>query len=176
MKTFVAFLGSLRKDSHNTNLLKAAQELAPEGVKIEMIDISAFPLFSQDLEADFPRFIQKIKDKVLASDGVIFSTPEYNRSVPGVLKNAIDWISRPYGTNPFAGKPTLIMSASIGAISGSIANYHLKHIMLYLDARVIGQPEFFVGGAQDKFSAEGKLTDETTQENLKKALETLVAA
>jgi chromate reductase len=175
MKTFIAFSGSLRKDSFNTNVLKAAQGLVADGTKIEIMDISTFPLFNQDEEGNYPPQVKEVKDKVLAADGIIFATPEYNRSVPGVLKNAIDWISRPYGTNPFAGKPTLIMSASGGSISGALANYHLKQIMLYLDANILGQPEFFLSGAQDKFDASGKLTDESTKEHIKKALEALNA-
>ncbi len=174
MKTFIAFSGSLRKDSFNTNLLKAAQELAPEGVTIEMVDISTFPLYNQDEEGTYPAQVQAVKDKVLAADGIIFATPEYNRSIPGVLKNAIDWISRPYGTNPFAGKPTLIMSASGGPLSGALGNYHLKQVMLYLDAHILGQPEFFLGGAGSKFGSDGKLTDEDTKAHITKALQALI--
>lgn len=175
MKTFIAFSGSLRKNSFNTNLLKAAQELAPEGSTIEIVDISTFPLFNQDEEGNYPPQVKAIKDKVVAADGVIFATPEYNRSIPGVLKNAIDWISRPYGTNPFARKPTLVMSASGGGISGALANYHLKQVMNYLDADILGQPEFFLSGAMNKFDESGKLTDEDTKTHIKKALEVLAS-
>lgn len=173
MKTFIAFSGSLRKGSFNTNLLKAAQELVGDDATIEIVDISTFPLFNQDEEGSYPAQVKEIKDKVLHADGIIFATPEYNRSIPGVLKNAIDWISRPYGTNPFAGKPTLIMSASGGTISAALANYHLKQVMLYLDARILGQPEFFLGGAQTKFDESGVLIDETTKEHIVQALTAL---
>lgn len=174
MKTYIAFSGSLRKDSFNTNLAKAAIALAPEDMKIELVDISTFPLFNQDKEStDYPEVAATIKNKVLASDGVIFVTPEYNRSIPGVLKNAIDWISRPWGTNPFAGKPALVMSASGGSLSGGLANYHLKQVLLFLDTKIVGQPEFFLGAAHEKFNAEGELTDETTKEHMRKALEAL---
>lgn len=174
MKTFIAISGSLRKDSFNTRLLHAAQELAGEGVKIEQFDISSLPFYNQDLESSFPEEAQKLKDAIIASDGVIFFTPEYNRSIPGVLKNAIDWASRPYGQNAFAGKKVLVLGASIGPISTALAQYHLKQIMLYLDARVVGQPEFYMGPAGDKFDAEGKLIDEGTKDHLTKAIETLV--
>lgn len=174
MKTYVAFSGSIRKDSYNTNLLKALQEVAGDSAKIEICDISNLPLFSQDTESAFPSEAQALKDKVEAADGIIFATPEYNRSIPGVLKNAIDWISRPWGKNSFAGKPVLVLGASIAPTSAALAQYHLKHIMLYLDAKVIGQPEFFMGSASDKFDQSGKLTDEGTREHLKKAFDVLV--
>lgn len=174
MKTYIAFSGSLRKDSFNTNLAKAAIALAPEDMKIELMDISTLPLYNQDKEAtEYPEAAATMKSKILAADGVIFVTPEYNRSVPGVLKNAIDWISRPYGTNPFAGKPALVMSASFGSLSGGLANYHLKQILLFLDAHIVGQPEFFLGMAHEKFDAAGTLTDETTKQHLLQALEAL---
>ncbi len=170
MKTFIAISGSLRKDSFNTHLLTAAQKLAPEGVTIEIFDISSLPMYNQDLEVAFPTEAQILKDKILASDGVIFATPEYNRSIPGVLKNAIDWVSRPYGKNSFDAKPVLVLGASVGPISTALAQYHLKQIMNYLNARVLGQPEFYLGTATDKFDKEGNLTDESIQENLKQAL------
>lgn len=174
MKTYIAFSGSLRKDSFNTSLAKATIALAPEDMKIELVDISTFPLFNQDKEAtEYPEVATTIKNKVLAADGVIFVTPEYNRSVPGVLKNAIDWISRPWGTNPFAGKPALVMSASGGATGGALSNYHLKQILLFLDTKIVGQPEFFLSAAHEKFDATGNLTDETTKDHIKKALEAL---
>lgn len=174
MKTYVAFSGSIRKDSYNTNLLKALQEMVGDRAKIEICEISNLPLFSQDTESSFPAEAQALKDKVEAADGVIFATPEYNRSIPGVLKNAIDWISRPWGKNSFAGKPVLVLGASVAPTSAALAQYHLKHIMLYLDAKVIGQPEFFMGSASDKFDASGKLADEGTREHLKKAFDVLV--
>jgi chromate reductase, NAD(P)H dehydrogenase (quinone) len=174
MKTYVAFSGSLRKDSHNTNLLRALQEVAGDSAHIEICDISTLPLFDQDREVSFPSEAQALKDKVLASDGIIFATPEYNRSIPGVLKNAIDWISRPWGQNSFAGKPVLILGASIASTSAALAQYHLKQIMLYLDARVVGQPEFFMGPAAEKFDAAGKLVDNGTRQHLSQALEILM--
>lgn len=174
MKKYVAFSGSLRKDSHNTNLLRALQEVSRENATIEICDISNLPLFNQDAEASFPVEAKTLKDKVESADGIIFATPEYNRSIPGVLKNAIDWISRPWGQNSFAGKPTLVLGASVAPTSAALAQYHLKQIMLHLDTKVIGQPEFFMGSAGDKFDTSGKLIDEGTRTQLKKALDVLV--
>ncbi len=136
----VAFSGSLRKESHNTALLHAFQEVAPAGTTIEILDIGTLPLYNSDLEVSYPVEAQKLKDAVKAADAVLFATPEYNRAIPGVLKNAIDWVSRPYGTNSFAGKPTLIAGVSIGKIGTALAQEDLKEIMLYLDAHVLGQP------------------------------------
>jgi chromate reductase len=175
MKKFIAISGSLRKGSYNTNLLHAAVELAGEGVEIQMFDISSLPLYNQDTEAPFPEGAQALKDAIKNADGVIFATPEHNRSIPSALKNAIDWASRPWGQNSFATKSVLVLGASVGPIGTAVAQNHLKQILLYLDAHVIGQPEFYLGVAQDKFDGDGKLTDETTKEHLKKALEVLAS-
>lgn len=174
MKKIIALSGSLRNDSLNTHLLRAAQELAGDVATIEIVGIGNLPLFNQDLESVFPKEAQDLKDKILASDGVLFATPEYNRSIPGVLKNAIDWASRPYGKNAFAKKPVLIIGASVGATGTALAQAHLKNIMLYLDAHVLGQPEFYLGDAKEKFDTQGKLTDEATREHLKRAIEALI--
>ncbi len=176
MKTYIALSGSLRKDSYNTHLLHAAQELAGADVEIKIFDISPLPFFNQDMEGAFPVEAQALKDAIESSDGVIFATPEYNRSIPGVLKNAIDWASRPWGKNSFKGKKVLVLGASVGSISTALAQYHLKQIMNYLDARVLGQPEFYLGEAGAKFDAEGKLTDEQTRTHLKAALDALAQA
>lgn len=172
-KKIIAISGSIRKESFNTRLLKSVQTLAPESINIEIFDISNFPLYNQDLETNFPSVAQELKDKIATSDGVIFATPEYNRSVSGVLKNAIDWISRPYGKNSFAGKKALVLGASMGQIGTAVAQSHLKQILLYLDMQVIGQPEFYLSTAQDKFDASGNLTDENTKKHIVKALEAL---
>jgi chromate reductase len=176
MKTFIAISGSLRKDSFNTKLLNTLKGLAPEDVSIEVVDISAIPMYDQDKETSFPQTAQDLKNKIRLADGVIFATPEYNRSIPGVLKNTIDWVSRPYGDNAFDGKKVLVLGASIGPISTALAQYHLKQIMLYLNTHVVGQPEFFMGPVGDKFDAEGNLVDESTRQHLKDALLALVRA
>lgn len=149
--------------------MNAIVGLAPEGVKITVLEIGDLPHFNGDLEATPPATVVSAREAVKASDGVIFATPEYNRSFPGVLKNAIDWLSRPYGANTFAGKPVLVTGATGGAIGTALAQYHLKQVLLYLDAHILGQPELFVGGADKKFT-DGKLTDADTAEHLTEAL------
>ena len=115
MKKIIAISGSLRKGSFNTALVHALQELVPSDYQVEIVPIDAVPLFNQDLEVEVPKGAQDFKDKILSADAIIFATPEYNRSIPGVLKNAIDWASRPYGKNAFAGKPVLVTGATGGA-------------------------------------------------------------
>ncbi len=166
----VAISGSLRKDSFNTALLRALQPLAPEGMKIEIVEIGNLPLFNQDDEATFPASAQALKDKIAVADGIIIATPEYNRSIPGGLNNAIDWLSRPYGKNSFEKKTVLTAGVSIGKIGTAVAQSHLRHILLYLNADVIGQPELYLGPAQELFDAEGNLTHDSTKELLKKTL------
>lgn len=174
MKKFIAISGSLRKDSFNTRVLKAAIELAPEGMEIVMFDIHELPLYDQDLESTFPTSAQSLKDALKSADGLIIVTPEHNRSIPAALKNALDWSSRPSGQGSLSGKSVLVMGASSGAIGTAVAQGHLKHVLLHLGARVIGQPEIHIGTVQDKFNKEGVLTDETTMERIKKALEVLL--
>jgi chromate reductase len=168
----VALSGSLRKDSFNTALLRALQALAPEGMQIEIADISNLPLYNQDDEAAFPAAAKELKDTIEAADGIIIATPEYNRSIPGVVKNAIDWASRPWGQNSFAGKPVLTMGVSVGKIGTAVAQSHLRQVLIYLDMQVIGQPELYFGPAQGMFD-EGGITDESTKELLTKALQVL---
>lgn len=166
----VAISGSLRKGSTNTALLRAFQALAPSEMKIEMVSVADLPLFNEDVEMPYPVAAQVLKDKVEAADGLIIATPEYNRSMSGVLKNAIDWLTRPYGRNSFAGKPILVAGVSVGKLSTAIAQNHLKGILLHLDANVIGQPELHLGPSQDVFDAAGNVKDAGTKELLTKAL------
>ena len=171
----VALSGSLRKDSYNTMLVRALAELAPAGVEIEAASIGDLPLYNQDDEAAYPAAAQALKDKVAAADGLIIATPEYNRSISSVLKNAIDWLSRPYGQNSFVRKPVLVAGVSVGKIGTAVAQSHLKQILTYLDADVIGQPELYLGPAQELFDAAGGLASESTKELLAKALAVLLA-
>ncbi len=170
----VAISGSLRKDSFNTALLHALQALAPADIKIEIADIGNLPLYNQDAEVSFPAEAKALKDKIEEADAIIIATPEYNRSIPGVLKNAIDWASRPWGENSFAGKPTLTLGVSVGKIGTAVAQSHLRQILAYLDTRLVGQPEVYIGPAQEVFDAEGSLIDAGTRDLLAKALVTLV--
>ncbi len=169
----IAISGSLRKGSYNTMLLKALTKLAPKGMQIEIAEIGNLPLYNSDDEAAFPAEAQTLKDKVEKADGIIIATPEYNRSVPGVLKNAIDWTSRPWGKNSFVGKPVLIAGVSVGKIGTAVAQSHLRQIMLYLDADVIGQPELYL--TNEIFSDDGTVSDEQTKKLLSGALDVLVS-
>lgn len=160
----VGFAGSLRKGSYNKLLLRAAKELAPADVDLEIVDLDGIPPFDQDQEKDPPAIVRSLKSKLRSADAVLFVTPEYNYSVPGVLKNAIDWASRPYGDNSFDGKPAAIMSASIGMLGGARAQYHLRQMMVFLDMHPVNRPEVMLPSAADKFDAEGKLKDEMARQ------------
>ncbi|HYE23417.1 MAG TPA: NAD(P)H-dependent oxidoreductase [Candidatus Paceibacterota bacterium] len=168
MRTFLVFSGSLRKDSYNTALARAFVDRAPEDTTLVLGDIQ-FPLYNQDLEVSFPEEVSRVKADIRNADGVILVTPEHNRSTTAALKNFIDWTSRPYGDNAWVGKPVFIAGASVGNISTALAQYELKKILLYLDARVLGQPEFYVGFAQDKVQ-DGRFVDEDTLAHIDKAL------
>ena len=174
MHTFLVFSGSLRRDSYNSALARAFVERAPEGTEFVLGDLSTLPLYNQDLEESFPESATQLKERIRNARGVVLVTPEHNRSVPAALKNFLDWTSRPYGNNAWAGKPVYVAGASIGNIAAALAQYDLKKILLYLDAYVLGQPEFYLGVAQDKV-AEGKIADEGTLERVDAALSAFVA-
>ena len=155
--------GSLRKDSYNTALLRAAQELAPEGTRIEIYDISSIPMYNEDVRTvGYPDEVARFRNAVRDADAVLIASPEYNRSVPGVLKNAIDWASR-RPDQPFAGKPLAIMGASNGALGAAFANYHLRQIFVFMDARMLNGPEVMIGNAKEKFDGDGRLVHEPTR-------------
>jgi chromate reductase len=166
--------GSLRRGSYNRGALRAAVSLAPKDASLDVFEIDDIPGFNQDEEANPPARVVELKKRVRESDAVLFVTPEYNYSVPGVLKNAIDWASRPYGDSAWAGKPTAIMGASVGALGAARAQYHLRQIMVYLDMHPINQPEVMIGDASKRFDAAGNLTDEKTKELIGKLLQALV--
>lgn len=155
-------IGSLSQGSVNRKLMNAFLKRAPEGVESTIADIGSLPLYNQDLEAAMPESALKLKAAIESSDVVVFATPEYNRTVPGPLLNAIDWSSRPYGHSSLKGKLVAVIGASSGPIGTAPAQYHLKQTLLYLDTRVIGQPEFFMGVAGEKFDESGELIDEKT--------------
>ena len=156
--------GSLRKGSYNTAALRAAAELLPEGMTLEVADISQFPLYNEDVrQAGFPPPVQKLRDQILAADALLFDTPENNYSMPGVLKNAIDWASRP-PNQPFDGKPVGIMGATPSLWGTTRAQYHLRQSCVYLNMLPVNKPEVFIAGAQSKFDAELRLTDKTTRD------------
>lgn len=169
----LGIVGSLRKQSFNRSLMTAFVDQKPEGVTMEIADIGTLPFFNEDNEASFPPSAQDLKTQVESADVIIIATPEYNRSVPGVLKNAIDWLSRPYGKNSFSGKKVFVVGASVGPVGTSMAQYDLKKMLLHGNATVFGQPEFFVGIAGGKFDENGKLTDEATRDHITAAWEML---
>lgn len=167
--------GSLRKASFNRGVLRAATELVPDGASIEIFELDGIPGFNQDHEQDPPERVAELKQKIREADAILFVTPEYNYSIPGVLKNAIDWASRPYGDSAWNGKPAAIMGASIGSIATARAQYHLRQIMVFLNMFPVNQPEVMVGNCSDKFDEAGNLTDETTKNFIRQLLERLVA-
>ncbi len=161
MAKIAVFVGSLQKDSLNKKLAKNLEEIAPAGTEFDYISIGSLPLFNQDLEGDFPAEAKKAKEQVEAADGVLFVTPEYNRSIPGVLKNAIDWASRPWGSNSFDGKPVGIVGATIGPVGTAVAQSDLRHIAGYLNTKLMGQPELYLASAGNKFDETGRITSDS---------------
>lgn len=166
--------GSLRRASYNRGALRAATKLVPEGATIEVFELDGIPGFNQDDEQNPPAKIVELKQRVREADAILFVTPEYNYSVPGVLKNAIDWASRPYGDNAWNGKPAAIMGASIGAIATARAQYHLRQMMVFLNMFPVNQTEVMIGNAAERFDAQGNLTDETTKDFIRRLLQDLV--
>ncbi len=164
-------VGSLRKESFNLKTAKALMAMAPESLSLELLDIDGLPWFNEDLEADPPKEWVTLREKIGAADGLLFLTPEYNRSVPGVLKNAIDVGSRPYGENSWDGKPAAIVSVSIGNISGFGANHHLRQSLVFVNVPTMAQPEAYIGEAAALFDDNGKLTNDSTKEFLKSFME-----
>jgi len=166
--------GSLRRDSYNRATLRAAMELAPEGASIEIFELDDIPAFNQDDEQNPPAKVVELKQRIREVDAILFVTPEYNYSVPGVLKNAIDWASRPYGDSAWNGKPAAIMGASVGAIGTARAQYHLRQMMVFLNMFPVNQPEVMIGNASERFDAQGNLTDEAAKGFIRQLLQNLV--
>ncbi|HEU5122875.1 MAG TPA: NAD(P)H-dependent oxidoreductase [Verrucomicrobiae bacterium] len=172
--TILGIAGSLRRQSYNRSALRTAKQLAPEGVTVDIFELEGLPLFNEDLEQNPPAQVVELKKRIRAADAILFVTPEYNYSVPGVLKNAIDWASRPYGDSAWSGKPAAIMGASIGNIATARAQYHLRQICVFLNVFPLNQPEVMIGNASERFDAEGNLTDESTRDRIRKLLQSLV--
>ena len=163
--------GSLRRGSFNSAALRAAQELAPEGMTVEIADISEIPPYNDDVrqEQGYPAPVDRLRAQIAAADALLIVTPEYNYSVPGVLKNAIDWASRP-PNQPFDGKPAAIMGASGGLLGTARAQYHLRQILVFLNAFPINRPEVFIGQAAQKFDESGRFTDQTGRDLIRQLL------
>lgn len=149
--------GSLRRASWNSGLLRAAAELLPEGMTLEIFDLAPIPMYNQDLERDPPAAVVELRTRVAAADGLLIATPEYNYSIPGVLKNAIDHASRPYGQSAFPGKPAGVIGCSPGAIGTAMAQQHLRNILAYLDVPTLGQPEAFLQVKEGLFEETGDI-------------------
>lgn len=170
----VGLSGSLRAGSHNTALLRCAASLLPADVTFALLDISDFPLFDEDVEAKgLPDSVHRVREQIRAAEAMLIATPEYNFSVPGPLKNALDWISRPIAAPVLQGKPVAIMGAG-GRLGTARAQYHLREICLGLDMRVLARPEIFVMRAWEQFDHERRLTDAAIGVSIKALLEALV--
>lgn len=159
-------IGSLRRDSYNRRLAQAVQKLAPKEIAFKELRISDLPLYNQDDDSNPAEQVKRLKAEIGASQGVIFVTPEYNRSLPGVLKNAIDHASRPYGQSAWAGKPAGIIGASIGAVGSAVSQQHLRGVLAYLDMPTLGQPEVFLQTDDSFFAGDGSIANERTKKFL----------
>jgi chromate reductase len=166
--------GSLRKQSFNRSLLRAAQELAPEDARIDVFELDGIPPFNQDDEGNPPAKVAELKQRVRDADAILLVTPEYNYSVPGVLKNAIDWASRPYGDSAWTGKPVAVMGATVGTLGAARAQYHLRQMFVFLNMYAVNQPEVMLSNAHKHFDQDGKLTDETARKLIRQLLEELM--
>ncbi len=176
MKTLkiLGISGSLRKESYNLSLLNAAAKLLPVGVELEIYSLDRLPMYNQDLEYAENPAITEFKTKIKEADAILFSSPEYNYSIPGVLKNAIDIASRPWGDNNWTGKPAAIMGATVGSLGTSRMQYHLRQVLVSLDMYLLNKPELMVSTAQDKINPSGVLSDEHAQEKIAELLIALV--
>lgn len=175
-KTKVAvFVGSLRKDSFNRKLARAVEKLAPDDFEFFHVRIDDLPLYNQDFDEDYPAEAKRLKKDVESADAVLFVTPEYNRAIPGVLKNAIDIGSRPWGTNSFAGKPAGVLGISIGAIGTALAQQHLRNTMAYLDMPTLGQPEVFMQMKDGLLDDDGNIGNDDTRKFLQGFVDKYVA-
>ncbi len=173
MKKILLISGSLRAKSFNTALLRSFDAKLAGQAEVEWADIQ-LPLFNEELEADFPKSAEVLRQQILAADTIVIATPEYNRGMTGVLKNAIDWASRPYGQNAWKGKEVLVVAAAYGMPGGALALYQVKQVLLHLGAHVLGSPEFMVAQAQNKFDETGAITDESTRDHVTSAVAVLL--
>ena len=165
--TVAVWVGSLRRESFNRRLALAVERLAPEGFSFEHVRIDDLPLYNQDFDGHYPAEGVRLKQQIEAADALLFVTPEYNRSIPGVLKNALDIASRPWGNNSFAGKPGAVIGASVGATGSALAQQHLRNVLVYLDVPTLAQPEVFVQFKDESLiDQNGKIGSEGTQKFL----------
>jgi chromate reductase len=166
--------GSLRQASFNRAALRAAQERLPPGAALEIFDLTGIPPFNEDDEAALPTRVVELKARIRQADAILIATPEYNYSIPGVLKNAIDWASRPYGDNAWDGKPVAIMGASVGTAGTARAQYHLRQTFVFLNMHPLNKPEIMISSAAQRFDERGRLVDEALGTRIGQLLEALV--
>ena len=173
--TILGIAGSLRKGSYNRAALRAAQQLAPDTCRVEIFELDGIPPFNQDDEGNVPAKVTALKQAIRSADAILIVTPEYNYSVPGVLKNAIDWASRPYGDSAWEGKPVAVMGAAGGPLGSARAQYHLRQMFVFLNMFPVNKPEVMISAAHEKFDAQGNLTNEHSRKLIRQLLENLVA-
>ena len=172
--TILGIAGSLRKTSYNRGALRAAQQLAPKDATIEVFNLDGIPPYNQDDDARPPEKVTQFKKHIRAADAILICTPEYNYSIPGVLKNAIDWASRPYGDSAWDGKPVALMGATVGPLGTARAQYHLRQVLVTLNMHPLNKPEVMIANASERFDEQGNLTDQKSREHIKKLVEALV--
>jgi chromate reductase, NAD(P)H dehydrogenase (quinone) len=175
MHTVAVLVGSLRRESHNVKLAKALAKLATGKLEFRFVELGDLPIYNEDLWANPPAGVLRLKADIAAADGVLFVTPEYNRSIPAVLKNAIDWGTRPWGQNSWAGKPLSIAGTSPGVIGTAVGQAHLRSIMVILDAIVMGQPEVYFAFKPGLIDDHGEVTDEATRKFLTSFVDRMAA-
>ena len=169
----LGFAGSLRRQSYNRAALQAAVNVVPSGITLNTFDLDGIPPFNQDHEKEPPPAVRQFKAAIVEADAILIVTPEYNYSVPGVLKNAIDWASRPYGDSAWDGKPVGIMGASVGMLGTGRAQYHLRQMFVFLNMVPLNQPEVMIANADEKFDENGNLKDEKTAQKIRELIEAL---
>jgi len=173
--TILGIAGSIRKASYNRAALRAAQQLAPADARIEIFELNDIPPFNQDDDQNPPAKVTEFKKEIRAADAILFVTPEYNYSIPGVLKNAIDWASRPYGDSAWEDKPVAVMGASVGTFGTARAQYHLRQTFVFLNMHALNRPEVMIGNAAERFDEQGNLIDQTSRKLIQQLIENLVA-
>ena len=172
--TMLGIVGSLRRESYNRAALRAAQQLIPTNTTLDIFDLATIPPFNQDDEQHLPAPVVEFKTRIRAADAILIATPEYNYSIPGVLKNAIDWASRPAGDSAWSTKPVAILGASVGKLGTARAQYHLRQVFVTLNMYPLNHPEVMIANAASLFDREGNLTDKDTQDVIRRLLNELV--
>ena len=175
VKQIAVIIGSLRKESFNRKMAKALIALAPSTLRLDIVEIGDLPMYNQDIDDNPPAAWKQLRDTVRGYDGVLFLTPEYNRSVPPVLKNALDICSRPYGQSAWSGKPCAVVSVSPGALGGFGANHHLRQSLVCLNMPALAQPEAYIGNAARLFDDSGALVDEPAMDFGRKFMQAFAA-